>query len=339
MDREDGSASVYVLVVLVLLSSLALGVYGLVGAGFTYERRSTARSAQRRELEEALAAVLAALADDPTPEADTPNDPVWQRIGWIEGAVVELADVSSRVNPNWVRKNLLEKTRIGSLMEPGASPDGLQQYREETGFHMNVGSAYETYFRDDAMERYLSPYGYANINVTDEFALRRLYALRTGDHLAAEAFHGRVQQLLRERRLIHREGLREFLGSKADLLLPVMNVEPVWNVHFAEELLLQAVLDYPELQVPDPSAALSSLLASREGGGTAAEDLPSIIGAPPESRVYQYLGLTTWFWRVHVSIAGASLHAVVARTPAISEDGEDRFQVVRHEYSVEEGER
>jgi hypothetical protein len=238
-----------------------------------------------------------------------------------------------------VRKNLLEKTELGTLMKPGADPDGLQQYREETGFHSDVGTAYEAYFRDEAMQRYLSPHGYANVNVTDEFALRMLYALRTGGETAAEAFHGRVQLLLREKRLVSREALEEFLGADEELLYPVMNVEPVWNVHYTEELLLRAVLGYPELQVPDPRAALSTLLSAREGPAVVADDLSSIIGAPPESRVYQYLGVVTWFWEVRVRMGSVALYAVVARVPAKDDGGEDRFQVVRREYSTEEGEQ
>ncbi len=326
--RADGSVSVLVLVVLVFLAAGAGGVVLLLNGSLQYQRKSQVAYQARLSLENRAEDVVAALAADPTPRSDSPLDPVWSLIGTTEDGVhLSLSDVSSALNPNWVQKNVFSKTTLRSALKTEGNADVLQQRREDKGFSESLGDAYGDLFVEGALGRYFTAYGYANINVTDEFALQKLYALRTGDSAAAEVFHAQVQRLLMEQRVLKPDELRTFLGSAYDAMYPVVNAEPCMNAHFVDPDVLTALLSYPELKVPHPAEAARQIIETRGQTELSAEDLARIIGAPPTSRIYQYLGVVTWFWRISASEGSRRFELVVARLPG-SADGPARYATV-----------
>jgi type II secretory pathway component PulK len=330
---QEGSASIVVLVLLTLLAAAAAGAASLLQVSLRSLRASEEVSAVRRSLEREADRVLAALAADPTPDADSPLDPVWSLLAEPEadGVVLGLADASSALDPNWVQKNVFTRTGLASLLSSSSAADELQQRREDLGFSLNLSEAYGDLFADGALDRYCTPYGIANINVTDEFALRSLYALRTGDAAAAEVFHTRVQQHLRELRVLRPEDVQAFLGPGYDALYPVVSAEPCMNVHFLDPLILAELLAYPALAVPHPQASARAILASRTRSELSSAGLLALVAAPTASRIYQYLGVVTWFWRLTVAARHARLELVVARLPG--RPGEPaRFQVVETRY-------
>jgi hypothetical protein len=332
--RQAGSATIAALVLLVLLAAVAGGGVLIVSASLSRERHSVDAYALRQALEKEGERVAALLAEDPTPGADSPQDPVWDGLAspGLEGAADTLQDVSSAVNPNWVQKNLFTKTGLKALLKDTGSADVLQQKRADLGFFINMEQAYGDLFIKDALEKYCTPYGYANINVTDEFALRRLFAIRTGDEAAADVFHARIQQLLIDQKILTPQDLRTFLGLDYDTLFPVMNVEPVMNAHFVDPLILGELLVYPDLKVPQPQQAAQAILTMRTTVEMSSEQLHTLIGAPATSRIYQYLGVTTWFWKVTVKQAQETLDMIVARMP-VAPDQKARFTIVERRYS------
>ncbi|HET6487289.1 MAG TPA: hypothetical protein VFH83_12755, partial [Spirochaetia bacterium] len=285
-----------------------------------YQKRSQTAYQARRSLEGHAESVVAALASDPTPQSDSPLDPVWSLVGTSEdGTRLSLSDVSSALNPNWVQKNVFSKTSLKSTLASEGAADVLQQRREDRGLSEGIGDAYGDLFVEGALGRYFTAYGYANINVTDEFALQKLYAVRTGDSAAAEVFHSQVQRLLMDQRILKPDELRTFLGSAYDALYPVMSAEPCMNVHFVDPDVLTALLAYPELKVPHPAQAAQQILETRGRTELSQEDLVRIIGAPSTSRIYQYLGVVTWFWRISASSGASRVDLVVARVPESAE--------------------
>jgi hypothetical protein len=330
---QEGSVSVLVLVLLTLLAAAAGGAASLLQGSLRYLRASEDASAMRRSLEREAERVIAALAADSTPGIDSPLDPVWSTIAVPggEGAVLSLADVSSALDPNWVQKNVFSQTALRSLLRSAGAADELQQRREDRGFSLDLPGAYGDLFDEGVLDRHFTAYGYANINVTDEFALRTLYALRTGDAAAAEVFHARVRQLLREQRVLRPDELPAFLGPGYDALYPVMNAEPCMNVHFLDPLILTELLAYPALQVPAPQESALAILEARTRSELSSAELLKLVAAPAASRIYQYLGVVTWFWRLTVTQRDARLELVIARVPGSS--GEPaRFQIVEERY-------
>jgi hypothetical protein len=320
-ERQGGSISMTALSILVLMASVVAGVALILQASLSYSGRSAQRDSIRLPLEQEAERVIRALSEDPTPEADCPLDPVWDAVAEpeTEGVKITLEDVSSRLDPNWIQKAVLEKTHLGEMLQTGRTAAELQQRREDNGFSIDLQSEYGDLIKEETLQKYFSPYGYANINTTDEFALRRLYALRTGDDPGSEVFHARVQRLLTEKKILKPSELRVFLGAEFDALFPVMNAEPIYNVHFIDPLLLTELLSYPDWKIRAPSRAARLILDSRSGTELTARELRKIIGAAENNRIYQYLGATTWFWKIVVSTEKASLEIIAARLPAEGE--------------------
>jgi hypothetical protein len=244
-----------------------------------------------------------------------------------EGVSLELEDVSSALNPNWVQTSVLESPGFASLLSSPGAPALLRQRREDRGFSVDLQLSYGDLFAEGALAAYGTPYGYANVNVADEFALRRLYLLRTGDAAGADIFHATVRQVRRERRVVHPDELRAVLGLGHDALVPVVSAEPGLNVHFLAERLLEDLLACPGLGVPRPRDAARAVLEARSSSELSTSDLVRIVGAPAGSRIHQYLGVTTWFWRITVVQGTSRLQLVVARVPG-EVVGPARFAVV-----------
>jgi hypothetical protein len=331
---QDGSASVAALTLLILLAAVAAGSLLLLQAALSYEKRSVASDDLRRSLEEKAEKVVKALSQNPSPQADSPFDPVWSEIAAPEsdGTTITLRDVSSALNPNWVQKNVLQKTQLSDLLRPGRTAEELQQRREDKGFSTDLEGAYGDLFREGVLDKYCTAYGYANINVTDEFALRKLFRLRTGDEARADLFHGKVQGLLMSRKVLKQEELRTFLGTDYDQLYPIMGVDPMLNVHFADPLVLAGLLFHPDLKIPNPDQVLQQILLSRDTAELTADQLGRIIGVDKDNRIFQYLGVITWFWKVTVTRGTARLDLLAARLPT-EPDGRVRYLVIEERYT------
>jgi hypothetical protein len=328
-NGQEGSTSIIVLALLLFCAAVAAGGVLMIQAALSGERRSGKTYESRKALETETERVIALLANDSTPESDAPTDAIWGEIQApsLEGCAIQLKDVSSALNPNWVQKNVFMKTGLKSLLVGDSAVDALQQRREDMGFSMDLAATYADLFAEKALETYCTAYGYPNINTTDEFVLRSLYAVRTGDAAGAEAFHGKIQGLLQQQKILKSDQVRDFLGIDYERLFPIMNVEPSMNAHFMNPHVLRELLAYPDLKVPKPAASAAAILDARDGTELSTAALKGFIGAPDDSRIYQYLGVNTWFWRITVSRGAASTETVVARIPA-AKDSPRRYMIV-----------
>jgi hypothetical protein len=315
LKRQKGSASVLVLSVLIFLSALFLGAATFVELAAHGLARSRRQDEGARALRQAAGDTIEALLADPTPFADAPTDPVWSWLASPRGGLaVRLEDVSSRLGANWIRKELLQDT---GALRPGCTASELQKFREDTGPHLDLRKAYGQFLQDLELERLFTAYGWFNINITDEFVLRRLHWLRGGDLQAAEGFRTMVQQARIQKRLLDREALPEFLGDENyRLLYPVVNAEAAMNVHFVPQTVLEGLFHH----YGEPEANLFQLLAARQGAeltqGQLQELLRDRAGAhAARSPLSPFLGLQTWFWRITVEGRSQRLAWIVARVP------------------------
>lgn len=322
MKRQEGSASVLVLSVLLFLSALFLGAVTFVELAAHGLARSQRQDQEVQGLRKAAGEAVEALLADPTPFADAPTDPVWS---WLarardDGLTIHLEDVSSRLGPNWIRKELLQDLGV---LEPGRTAQEVQQFREDTGLHRNLRPDYEPFIETQALTRMFTPYGWFNINLTDEFMLRKLHWQRSGDLQAAESFHIMVQQVRMQKRLLNPEALPEFLGEENyRLLFPVVNAEPAMNVHFVPEQVLEGLFRHYE----QPRERMALLLSSRRAAELTESDLRELLGdrTGQASPLRPFLGLKTWFWRISVEGREQRLAWIVARLPR--EDGLPEFR-------------
>jgi len=321
--------AVNLLLALVFAAALVAGFFGLLGRWFPAVSGAHHEVRAHVVLDAALKRCAVWLALDPTPESDSPEDPIWRQLSVQNSAaadetgsspVIELEDASSKINPNWVRKNLFERTSLSALFSPvaasiGSPSDHLQQLREDRGFFCDLEVGYGSLFSAETRTKYLTAWSYANINLTDEFVLQRLCELRTGNAAAAETFHTSIQRLLQQGKILHEEELEEFFGTDYRQLYPVVNALPWWNVHYLPPLILRQILSYPGFRISDPAARADRILAACEKGEVSPKDLQSLVGAPADHIIYQYLGTVTWFWKITIVAGSDRLEAVLCRLP------------------------
>ena len=315
------------------MAAAAAGGALVLRAVFSSTDRSSGREQLRQELHREGERIVSLLASDPTPDADSPLDPVWGRLTRLDapGVTAALEDVSSRLNANWVRKDLFQKTTLGELLQPGKSPQELQQRREDRGISIDIRAEYGDLIKENALGRYFSGYGYANLNTTDEFALRKLYSIRMADDAGAEVFRTRWQQEVIRKKTLKRSDLRELLGLDYEKLFPVMNVEPAFNVHFVEPLLLSQLLSIPELKIPKPALSAQLILDARDRSELTLDELRRMTGAAADNGIYQYFGVTTWFWKITVVKGRCRLELIAARIPS-DDDSPARFVITEERY-------
>ena len=325
-DRGFAGAQFLAVALFIAAAGVAMSLY--LGSFLAYQKKSVDAEALRQTLERAARAALDLMAKDLDEEADSPHDLVWSELadvasratsGDVGGAAPEVTltvrDVSSGLNPNFVRKDLLEKTSLGRLMDPRCSPQSLQQFREDEGLSTQ-GAFYSQFFTPEARSL-VTCYGWANLNITDEFVLRSLYASLTGYPAGAEVFHTKVQGLLMAKRLVQRSELASFLGADAAALFPVICVEPPLNINYVDPLLLTAILGDPDYGLKDPEAHAAAILDSRAAGALTASDIQRLLGVQPGHILLQYFGAHTWFWEVDAQAGGQRCSLIAARIPSL----------------------
>jgi hypothetical protein len=313
-QTEEGFVSLQFLFLLLFLSILLAGI-GLYFYPLTQvESRERRKNEAVREIRGILAGVLQDLSGDPSPEINGRDDPLWAWDGKTLGAyTVSLVPLSDRLNPNFIRKNLFEKTDVSALLKPGRTPEELQQFREDWGLSLSP-EFYDTFFVPAAWDRYLSPYGWANINLVDEFAARKLALSITGSEQKAEEIRRLVEQLLMNQTPADRASLGSALGSLYDEVFPFINAEPLMNINHIEPAILTALLRYPDYGVGSPEARAEAILARRDTDPLGSDDLLRLLGIAADNPLAAYLGPVTWFWEV--TITGAySCRAVICRLP------------------------
>jgi hypothetical protein len=295
-----------------------LGSVAPVASALSLAKREKNKTEVRKAMEGLLNEVIGVLASDPSPDVNGAGDLVRLWDGrQVKGYKVSLYPISDRINPNFARKNILEKTRLELLFRPGMNADKLQQFREDTGLCLGEG-AFADFFEEELFKKHFSPYGWANINLIDEFAARQLGTALTGDAAQGEALREKIRLLLMEGRRVDRETLPFVLGAAQAGLWPFVNAEPLMNINFVDPLVLQELLAYEGHGIQRPEERSAEILSRRETEGISAEDLRSMLGIDRSHPLAHYFGSVTWFWEIIISAenGGApSLRAVVCRLP------------------------
>ncbi|MBN2658741.1 MAG: hypothetical protein JXR86_16920 [Spirochaetales bacterium] len=339
MTRSDqsGYSSVSALILLLFLSTLALGVIGYSRSAANQYLRIEALYERREILETAMEELIARMSSDPTPDADAPSDPVWS---WIENRSagepqVKLEDISSRFNLNFMRTAMLENSSFSSMMINGKSPEDLKQNRGERGFATDLAEGYGEYFSEEDLRKYFTVYSYANLNVTYEDSLKKLYEIRI-DEGGALLFLSEIQSLIATLIMADEQEMDRILGAEKERLYPLINIEPLINVNFAEEEILKAVLYYPYRGTTHEKAGdfLEIIRAERSVLEIDGDRLSEILPDEEEYlRIRQYLGTRTWFWKASVEYEEAELTVIFARLPEDRErEGGIPFRIIEWQF-------
>ncbi|MDR0597726.1 MAG: hypothetical protein LBG14_04390 [Treponema sp.] len=335
--RDAGYASLVFLFALFLCSALALGAAAHISSALSLAKHEKDETLIRKAMNGLLDEVIVSLMSDPSPDVNDAGDPLWLWNGRrAKGYRVAIDPHSDRINLNFARKNIFEKTRLELLFRPGKNADELQQFREDTGLRL-AGEGFADFFEEGIFKRFFSTYGWANINLIDEFAARQLGTSLTGDPARGEAFRETVRLLLREGRIVGPEALPSVLGASRAELYPFVNAEPLMNINFVDPLILEELLSYGEYGIKRPEEGLAEILSRREKEGISAADLRSILGMSQSNPLAHYFGSITWFWEITITAEGGeapSLRAVVCRLPpgAFPAEAEPEYTIIERRY-------
>ncbi len=322
--NDKGSASVVILGVLLVLTVLFLSASFILVLSLRNLQRSSEIEGEKQMLLDEADRAVELLLEDPTPFADSPMDPVWEKLKTPlnEEISVTLKDVSSFLGINWVRKEFLDKMAV---LRIGKTPLEFQQFREDTGIHLKL-SKFLDFIEEDYIGEYFTTYTYFNINISDEFVLRKLYFIRSSDLEEAEIFHTRVQDVRINKKYIENKDLKEFLGeTDYDLLFPIVNAEAVMNIHFIPEKILKRLCAYYKI----PEERADKIMVLRETLELPLKELSELIGKDyEESLLHHYLGVRTWFWEIKVTGNRLELTRIIARIPPEGEEVKAEFRLI-----------
>jgi hypothetical protein len=313
MQNDSGSVSIQTIIIILFVAAVGTGAFILLQSVLTRVARHTQDSTDfENEAIEVVTAIMEAMERDSTPSSDSRFDIYYELSGEADFAI-EIYDISSFINPNWIRKQPFEETQLGNLFEEGVTASVLQQFREDFGFSQDIAGFYKNFFSPANFNQYFTAFSYANINSADEFALRKLYAQVVGSESGANAFHGRIQGLLLSGELLQEENLPLFLGAEGQALLRVITTRPQWNVNYAPSFILQAILSYPAYHIAAPNERALLILAARNAREIDRDELRGILSLAEDHPIFSYLGCETFFWRVIITKGEQQLTAIVAR--------------------------
>ena len=319
---DNGFSSIQTMLILFILSLSVLGLGSGISLTQRYYKKNEVKEQDLNLLKAEVASIIKQLKSDPTPASDSPIDPVWNYIEGQSGKYeyLKLSDVSSRINPNWIRSVFFERTDLKKFLLNGVSSDMLKDHRNETGFVMDIYSSYSELIDPEALDALFTPYSYINVNTDYEYVLKDMYELLTGDSGRAEAFHSFITSALSEKHIITSEELLNAVGNDYKAIYPIISTLPEMNVHFIPEFILKQVLAYPYggEGIENSSSILNTLLSLRMSNEITTEDLSELIETEGlQERVFQHLGTKTWFWKVEIATKKIAIEAIIMCVPDI----------------------
>ena len=334
MTSENGSATVYAILSIAALSLLVAAASGpeiQAGVRLRAEEASSARDAL---LVDAVSGILEALADDPTPLADSMNDPVWDSVKALrtDGITISLQDISSGFNLNAINPKWLEEPSFALYLNGTASASNICKQRI-IAFFSNQEDV-KDYIAEDTLGSIFSLYGYVNPNTTDPETIAKYIEDRIEDTESAVMIASDLSTAALSE-ILYGKDVDRILGPFKEKINPVVAPVPMINVNMAERKLLEIVLSLPydNKGLKKSSEILDGLMADKLAG----EVLPSDILSRIETEntedggklVLSFLGTTTWFWKITaVDQEGTSLTFIAARIPDFSEEDTMKFQVI-----------
>lgn len=331
-NRESGFSSVQTMLILLILSLSVLGLGSAISLTQKYYQKNEAIEQDLILLKTEVTAIIKQFENDPTPDSDSPMDPVWS---YIEGRANEyeflkLSDVSSRINPNWVRPVFFERTDLKKLLLNGVSPDVFNDHRNITGYVMDIYSSYSEFIEPEALETFFTPYSYLNVNTAYEYVLEDMYELLTDNSGGAAGFHSFIKSALSEKHIITETELLTTIGSDYETIYPIISTLPEMNVHFIPEFILEQILSYPYggESIENSNLLYNTILSFRYNNEITPVELHNIIKTEGlHERVFHHLGTKTWFWKVGITTKRITVEAIIICVPSLVIDSDYKYKL------------
>lgn len=276
-------------------------------------------------LERAVDAVLREMIADPTPYADSKDDPVWAfaELYSQNDISVKIEDISTGLNLNTLDPKWLEQSHLKQR--------DLIFARRSNSFFRSPEDLFE-YVDEDIFQRFYSIYGYVNPNLADTAMLTLYIKERLAtDNSTATALAASLKSAAIENPIGAKE-MTAALGSYSNDLLPILLPVASINVNMAERELLDVVITFPfdGTGFANPNIIVGNLMAEKLSGEMDSFDLiylfNNVISAGKKDKTrneekmsrlaLQFLGTKTWFWKITAtSETGTILEVIAVRLP------------------------
>gem|GEM_PF-1882842 len=317
---EEGFGTAYTFIIILFASIIFIGLAYLIINSRNHI--SFDSNIESEVLSQDIAEqIINSMLEDNTPESDSLIDPVWALVSSLntETVAITLTDLSSRINPNFFRDEIVDETNISKLIfADGHSMAELEQYRSDNTITADLQNGYPEFFSEDGIEFYLSSYSYFNINIADELALTDMYVIRTENESASESFRSKIRQSRTNKTIIYNNEIENIAGSAAGKIYPFINAVPVMNIHLIPEELLSEILsyDFGDDKLKYPEKSFNQIIQKRTNGEIGIDELESIFSVKDEKHlIFDYLGTKTWFWEITISLDDCKRTVIVAELP------------------------
>lgn len=319
--EEEGFGIIYSFTLILFISALILvtAFFFRTTSNLSYKKNFFEQEIKTQKIANTI---IQNILKDETPDSNYLMDLVRDSITILEeenSASITLIDVSSRINPNYFRNEIIDETNISKLIfKDGHTMSELEQYRLDNGIGNNLINTYPDFFSEEGLDKYLTFYSFLNLNVADEIAISELYKNRIGKSFGAETFRQKIQQTRMNNIILYNDKLRTFAGPEFKNIYPFMNAVPLLNIHFISEKILKEILSHSfgSSPLPKPDKALNTIIQNRENREFTAKDLEAIFSINElEHPIYDYLGVKTWFWEINIETSESKRVLVVAELP------------------------
>lgn len=358
------------------MTILFAGMAFYMGTLFKIEQRSRDASDIKKELVARAQKVFLLLKNDETTSSNHLFDEFWLEAQEMEG--VTLQDISSKLNLNWVKQSMLLHLQTALLESPqklfpnedypindkdGGGKADFNNYRDDFGPVGNPKSAYSKFIDEEVYDEFFTEYCYFNFNITDEEVHGRLYAARGGSESRVTNYENYIKAEIRaleatknnkksrgKPTLVTPQSLQRWMKKPGldpdmyDRMFPLLNAEPVMNIHFVPEALIAGILSYKPFGMKNAAKKRAELLVKaredeKNENGLTRSHLNTILGqlTYPADMIYHYFGFITWFWEIKATEGPYTLRWIIARIPpktVKSEIDGVEFKLIREEFTL-----
>ena len=318
-EYERGSLSVTALMLIFFFSAiLSGGVY--LGVNVFRSARAITPPIESIQLADSIAmAIIETFREDDSPNSDGPALVTDRIVSELtertdEDVSVHIEDLSSRINPNAIRKQMIDETTLSRFILPESSTEAMQQVRFDEGISLDLVRLYGPILRIEEHPELFTGYGLFNVNTTDEFILEQIVGARTGSESAAREFRLAVQSAVSRMSLISSNTLSLMISAQTDLW-PIITAAPQWNVHFLPREILEAILAYEPFGISYAEQKAELLVEMRNSTEIDPLALASILEVEDSHRILQYIGTQTWFWKIRIDMDEMTAFYVILSSP------------------------
>ncbi len=348
-SSSSGSAAPTALMILTLLGIAASSVRTAPGKPAEIILRDSERAALRSRLLDGLDETVSALRADPTPYSDASSDPVWTVVdkGTSHGDTLILTDISSALNINSLAARYLREDAVRTQYTSFSAPGIIADHLDSKGPYLSPEDASDVIPEKDE-NRFFTVWGLWNPAIGDLSSLSALIRARSGGRADAEELAISLIAASQAPRGERTKRTAAVLGNDPYDLSALLTTRGTINVHFANAELISAILDfkYGGKSLPEKTRARNDLLFARIVKEVSPTDLESLIEREEgQDEVLSLLGTTTWFWEIRLNAApetmagqngtpskGGSLTVILARLPAMNENGTAVFRVISRRF-------